>query len=417
MASEPLESELETLTGFLYVVPVGLLQFNASGAVLLANPLSAQRLMPLSSNGEFTDAYSILHPLIPDLSSKIRDFRAPSGVVIDHVRCEVCTGGQETVLSVTVHRVGTDAYLAVLDDVTVMVAQERRIFEDQQRFRAIFDNVRDYAIYTVDDQGRIEGWNPSLERFGHWRPEDVKNRTLADLHVDLQEPPRALSDFLHRARQTGSAETEGWWLLQTGTRVWTNTILTAMPNNEGQVRGFVVVTRDMTERKRMEDELRRLASTDPLTGALNRRAGRALFKEAYGKASAEGREPGAIMIDIDHFKSINDNHGHDAGDAALAALVQLCGATLGERQPIIRWGGEEFVVLLAQTTLAEASAYAELLRKAVASTPLDTPAGPLTLTISAGVAVGRSHPDKLVHDADVALYRAKTGGRNRVMTA
>lgn len=417
MDNESLESELESLTAFLYVVPVGLIQFGANGDIQLANPLAAQRLMPLSPNGDFSDAYSALHPIVPDLSAKIREFQALSGVVVDHLRCEITTGGCESVLSVTVHRVSADAYLAVLDDVTVLVQQERKIFEDQQRLRAIFDNVRDYAIYTVDDQGHIEGWNPSLERFGQWRPQDVEHRTLADFHVDLQEPPQALTDFLHRARQTGSAETEGWWLLQTGERVWSNTILTAMPNKEGQIRGFVVVTRDMTERKQMEDELRRLASTDPLTGALNRRAGRALFKEAYGQATADGREPGAIIIDIDHFKLINDNHGHDAGDAALAALVQLCSATVGEGRPIIRWGGEEFVVLLAHTTVDEASAIAELLRTAVASTPVDTPAGPLALTISVGVAVGRPNPDKLVHDADVALYRAKTGGRNRVITA
>lgn len=417
MPTDFLQNELETLTGFLYVIPVGLIQFGANGGIHLANPLAVQCLMPLSPNSDMADAYSALYPIIPDLASRIREFQPTAGIIVDHLRCEVHAGGRDIVLSITVHRVNADNYLAVLDDVTQLVQQERKIFEDQQRLRAIFDNVRDYAIYTIDDAGHVEGWNPSLERFGRWRPDDVVNRTLADFHLDLQDVPDALNELLRRARQAGSAETEGWWLQRDGQRIWSNTVLTAMPNKDGQVRGFVVVTRDMTERKRMEDELRRLASTDPLTGALNRRAGRELLKAAFANERTVDAAPGAILVDIDFFKHINDKFGHDAGDVALTEVVRICNGVTGSAKPIVRWGGEEFVIVLSETSVAAAQSLAEELRQAVASAVINTPAGEMTMTISVGVAVGRSTPDALIHDADVALYKAKTSGRNRVEVA
>jgi diguanylate cyclase (GGDEF)-like protein/PAS domain S-box-containing protein len=415
MSAEPGTDALEALTEFLYVAPVGLMQFRMDGAVQLANPLAAQLLMPLAPAGDLSDAFSALSPLVPDLARHVRDFTGSSGIILDHLRCEVTVGTRSSVLSVTVHRMHGDTNLVVLDDVTALVAQERQIYADRQRFRAIFDNVRDYAIYTVDPEGRIDEWNQSLQRFGGWLPEDVTQRPFDIFFAAEDRGAGRMESLLARARATGSVEIEGWRLRRDGSRLYANTVLTALPDVAGAVRGFVVVSRDMTERKRMEDELRRLATTDPLTGALNRRSGQALLTEALAAPRDDGTEPAVLMLDLDHFKAINDRHGHEAGDRALCRLVDICRQVLGPLGAVTRWGGEEFLVVLAATREPDALALAETLREEVAMARVENPGGSIVMTASIGVAVGGATPDALVRRADAALYAAKRGGRNRVV--
>jgi len=418
MDVNPGPDALETLTEFLYIAPVGLIKFQLDGLVDLINPMAAQLLMPLAPDGNLSDAYLALAPLSPALARVVRDFPDPSGRVLDHERCAITVGTRPTVLSLTVHRFHGGSYMAVLEDVTLVAEQERQLHQDRRRFRAIFDNVRDYAIYTVDPEGRVDEWNQSLQRFGGWRSADVVGQPL-EMFFPWDEPRLGFADsLLTRARQTGSVETEGWYLRQDGSRLWANNVLTALPDADGAVRGFVVVSRDMTERKRIEDELRRLATTDPLTGAFNRRHGQACLAEAFRITEGGGQRPAVLMLDIDHFKSINDRHGHDVGDAALCAVVAACRATLGETLPIVRWGGEEFLIVLPRTDADAAARTAQTLRHAIGDLRVRTSSGELGMTVSIGAALGRGDgPDDLIHRADEALYAAKRSGRDRVVMA
>lgn len=161
--------------------------------------------------------------------------------------------------------------------------------------------------------------------------------------------------------------------------------------------------------------LDQLAQTDPLTGLLNRRGFDILAKAALALARRSGRPLTVMMMDIDHFKAVNDEHGHDAGDYVLVSLARLVKERLREADVVGRVGGEEFVALLPDTDLEGAVVLAEILREAVAA--LHLPCGPVT--VSAGVALlGSSTTDMadLLHQADMALYRAKGSGRNRVCT-
>jgi diguanylate cyclase (GGDEF)-like protein/PAS domain S-box-containing protein len=350
----------------------------------------------------------------------VREYRASSGRILDHLRCEITLGGRQVAVSLSLHRIHAGANLAVFEDVTRLVEQERQLYRDQQRFRAIFDNVRDYAIFTVDAAGRVDGWNHSLQRFGGWREADVVGQPL-----DIFLPPElrdaeAIEAVLAKARRIGSVETEGWRLRQDGARLWANSVLTALPDSSGAVRGFVVVSRDMTERKRIEDELRRLATTDPLTGAFNRRHGQARLVERLAAWRGDGPRPAVLMLDIDHFKSINDHHGHDAGDAALCAAVEACRVELGEEGAVARWGGEEFLINLPATDALAAVEIAERLREAIRRVRVPTGHGEIGMTVSIGVALAvqpTDAPEGLVHRADVALYTAKEHGRDRVVLA
>ncbi len=408
--------ELEALTEFLYVVPVGLLTFAMNGAIRLANPLISQLLMPFVPGCDLTDAYSALAPLMPDLSRRVHEFADWLGVVVDHERCPISQGGKLTVFSVTVHRIHGGLNTAVIEDVTRSAEQERRLFEDRQRFRAIFDNVRDYAIYTADAGGRIDEWNPSLQRFGGWQEADVVGQSLSVFFPPESGSGPSMETLLDTARKTGSVETEGWGRRRDGSQAWTNTVLTVLPDADGQVRGFVGVSRDMTERKRTEDELRRLATTDPLTGAFNRRHGQDCLDAAFPRLGNSGRTPAVIMLDIDHFKSINDRFGHDTGDLALCAAVDTVTAELGDGGAVVRWGGEELLVIVQDTTPEAALELSERLRLAIAAARVAGPDGEVRMTVSIGVALdlGQGAEDA-VRRADTALYEAKSGGRNRVV--
>jgi diguanylate cyclase (GGDEF)-like protein len=171
---------------------------------------------------------------------------------------------------------------------------------------------------------------------------------------------------------------------------------------------------------RADEELRRLVSTDSLTGLSSRRAflerGRALFEEA-----GRGSDPLALMImDLDQFKSVNDHYGHPAGDEALVAFARICRSVLRDDDLIGRTGGEEFGVLLPGVGPEQAGRLAEKLREAVDSTPVQTSAGDLTLSVSIGAAVSTPAMQtlsELFKRADDALYAAKRAGRNRIEVA
>jgi diguanylate cyclase (GGDEF)-like protein len=174
-------------------------------------------------------------------------------------------------------------------------------------------------------------------------------------------------------------------------------------------------------RKRQESHrLAIQALSDELTRLPNRRALLALAEEALQRARRRGTPLALLMVDADHFKRINDEHGHATGDEVLRALAQRLSGSLRGGDRVGRLGGEEFVVLLPQADADLAQAIAERMRAAVAQAPLPTAAGPLAVTVSIGLAqLGpqAASVGALLAAADAALYQAKSAGRNRVAVA
>lgn len=165
------------------------------------------------------------------------------------------------------------------------------------------------------------------------------------------------------------------------------------------------------------DQLERLAAQDPLTGAYNRRHFRDLASRAVSIAKRQQRPLSVLMIDLDHFKAVNDTYGHATGDDALRALVAACGHTLRQGDILARYGGEEFCVLLPETATTTAVQVAERLRHAVQSLRVEGPEGPFAVTASIGVATWADEENNIepaLSRADHALYEAKRQGRNRV---
>jgi diguanylate cyclase (GGDEF)-like protein/PAS domain S-box-containing protein len=194
--------------------------------------------------------------------------------------------------------------------------------------------------------------------------------------------------------------------------------LTVTPTEEdGGPGGAVVVFQDITERKQREHELLRLATTDALTGIANRRCLLEHVEQELARFR-RSRQPGALlMLDLDHFKRINDRHGHAAGDAVLKHFAALMQSHLRRIDFVGRLGGEEFVIVLADTPASGARVFAERLCEAVAAQALVTGDGELRYTVSIGVAPfadADAGTHALLARADAALYRAKQNGRNRV---
>ena len=168
---------------------------------------------------------------------------------------------------------------------------------------------------------------------------------------------------------------------------------------------------------RLLGQLQNLARRDPLTGLLNRRAMHAALDEHARRRRRVADTFSVLMIDVDHFKSVNDRHGHEAGDRALTHLSRLMTQALRQQDRVGRFGGEEFLVLLPSADLARARADAEILRLQVRSQPLPLADQLLHLSVSIGVAEWAGPAEdlsRLLARADAALYRAKAGGRDRV---
>ncbi|HYM48481.1 MAG TPA: diguanylate cyclase [Burkholderiaceae bacterium] len=173
---------------------------------------------------------------------------------------------------------------------------------------------------------------------------------------------------------------------------------------------------EIAVRKEFEEELARQATTDPLTGAYNRLKFNSELVDEIHRAQRYGESLSLAMIDVDHFKAINDTHGHQAGDMVLVHLTQLISANLRETDKLARWGGEEFMILLPNTPLDAAARLAEKLRLVVAQADIGAVRG-----ITCSFAVTQFRPgesiETLTARLDEALYRAKHDGRNRVAQA
>jgi diguanylate cyclase (GGDEF)-like protein len=171
---------------------------------------------------------------------------------------------------------------------------------------------------------------------------------------------------------------------------------------------------------RLRDHLRQASIRDALTGLFNRRYLEETLLRELARTEREGGSLSLLMVDLDHFKVINDTFGHEVGDRVLQATARLLEHHVRTGDVACRYGGEEFAVLLPNTTLPHATSRANQLRVAMRALPLPAPADGVTLTMSVGVATspgqGRSAAD-LIHAADEGLYEAKRGGRDRVHVA
>lgn len=184
----------------------------------------------------------------------------------------------------------------------------------------------------------------------------------------------------------------------------------------GEITHYVSISKDVTERVGREQKLLEIARRDPLTGLYNRRAGEQALELHVEAVQAPGGGFCLIIGDIDHFKSINDRYGHPAGDRVLVNVADILRNRIRVRDIAVRWGGEEFLVLVPDSSLDRAYELAERIRGGVAGLALGE-IGPVTMSLGVAELGAGETAAGLILRADKALYRAKRGGRNRVVRA
>jgi len=192
-------------------------------------------------------------------------------------------------------------------------------------------------------------------------------------------------------------------------------------DQKGEFVGFIGSCIDITSHKEMEEELWELATTDGLTGFLNRRHFLVRLQEEFNRMQRnDDLHSSVLMLDLDHFKRINDSYGHATGDAMLKHFAEIIRGQQRKIDVVGRLGGEEFAIILPDTDIYEARVFAERLRNVVASKPLWQQDTMIEITVSIGIALlnyASLSPDSVLGAADRALYRAKADGRNRVALA
>lgn len=187
-------------------------------------------------------------------------------------------------------------------------------------------------------------------------------------------------------------------------------------DDAGRITHYVSTGKDVSERVERERHLLEIASRDALTGLYNRLAGARMLESLVAETQAAGQAFSVILADLDHFKHINDSRGHQAGDDALVTVGAILQAGIRGGDLAIRWGGEEFLVLAPGCGIAQAMELAERLRAGVARAEIPA-SGPVTVSLGVAQLAAGEAVAELLQRADEAMYRAKSGGRNRVEAA
>lgn len=208
-----------------------------------------------------------------------------------------------------------------------------------------------------------------------------------------------------------------------GSPVWVHLSVSVVRDADGRPLYYIAMAEDITQRKKEQEEQQRrtqelltLATTDPLTGLHNHRSMQQMLNQRVGEAARTGQPLSILMLDVDHFRALNERHGHDAGDRGLRVLADCLRKSLRDDDVACRYGGEEFLMILSCAALPAAMAAAGRVREAVEAAPPIAP-GAAGMTCSIGVASYPAHAStvaSLIKAADVALYQAKRGGRNCV---
>ncbi len=319
------------------------------------------------------------------------------------------------------------SFLCVARDITLRKDEERALavsreeIEKLSRRNQLLLDAAGEGIYGVDVDGNITFINPSAlamlglmenEAMGQNSHELFHDRRLDGKDYPVSECP------LHQTLVDGQRrEIDEVFIRRNGEPFFVHLVATPVVDDGHRV-GAEVVFLDISARKAMEAELTRLATTDVLTGVANRRYFMVQAETELARVQRFGEAAVVMMLDLDHFKKVNDTYGHAVGDAVLVTFAGIMRGGVRKVDYLGRLGGEEFAILLPGISLEDAGRLAERLGKATAIQTVTAGGHAISVTVSIGIAQMQAtdgSPDQALARADAALYRAKAAGRNCVM--
>ncbi|MBY0269381.1 MAG: diguanylate cyclase [Burkholderiales bacterium] len=416
-------------------------EIGGQGAVVLVGLDGIVRARRVGSRLTFGEDYSKSSLMQEQAKALVGDFVSRGGVD-GHARLfsyrtlpgyplVVAVGaGQDEVLAGFVRNRNRDYGIALLASIVVaafagmlMVALARQkrastaLAVSEARFRATFEQAAIGIAHTSLDRRYLEVNQKFCDMLGYTRDELVGMPSNSLTHPDDVESAGSYRQQL-LAGLVKSATAERRYVRKDGSVFWANRTVSLVRDHAGKPLYFLRVVEDITERKRLEQELRELAATDVLTGLPNRRAFIARLEEEHARLRRfDGQQAAVLMLDLDYFKNINDTWGHPAGDAVLREVAAVINGQIRQVDLCSRLGGEEFAMLLTGAAPEAAREFAERLRRKIAEIVVNHEGNKIKLTASIGVAALRAADDSAdasLLRADRALYKAKEAGRDRV---
>lgn len=290
----------------------------------------------------------------------------------------------------------------------------RRLRESESRYRVLTENTTD-IIVNIDLNGRLQFVSNSIRQISGREPDTLTGQPMSVL-LHENDVPRALEAFKQTIAEpdtTTVAEFRGF--KENGEQRWFETHSRAVIDELGSVAGVVSAIRDVTLRKEHEERLARAALTDVLTGVVNRRG----LDEELDKRLVGGGAGCVALFDLDHFKRVNDTHGHAAGDEVLRRFAAIARASVRDQDIVARLGGEEFALILPDITIDQARLVCDRVRRAMSEARIRVDESVISVTVSGGVAPYRDNQPAadVLRAADRALYRAKDAGRDQLALA
>ena len=305
----------------------------------------------------------------------------------------------------------------------------------EKLYRQLTDDTRD-VLWQTDSNLHLTYISPADERLRGFKAEEVVGRHVFEMFTDegiaiVQQKIRARLSAEESGAMLGFSMFEVQHRCKDGRLIWGEVMAKPDRNTQGAIMGYHGITRETTERKLLQDQVHDLAFYDPLTQLANRRLLIDHLTQALLLCQRQQGHGALLFLDLDNFKSLNDTHGHGAGDLLLIEVAQRLKTCVRNVDTVARFGGDEFVVLLGilsserSEAIAQAGAIAEEIRASLALpyqisvTPAHQPRTTVKHHCSAsmGVVLFDGHdtdPLAILHQADASMYQAKREGRNRV---
>jgi diguanylate cyclase (GGDEF)-like protein/PAS domain S-box-containing protein len=314
---------------------------------------------------------------------------------------------------------GVKRYVGVVRDIADRKQAEDRLKESEAKLNEVASMSGSVLWTMTADMKELLYVSPALE--------DIWGVSVSILAGD----PENYFSFIHPddikvVRETIEKEKLSGWRIDyrvvqpNGHIVWVSERGKPVCDESGELIRLVGVVTDISQRKLLEERLTKIATLDHLTCVNNRHALFDLGEREISRCRRRSGKLSLVLLDADHFKQINDRYGHLAGDEVLARIAAVCRSMARHEDVVARFGGEEFILLLPDTSLKDAVRFAERLREGIANLEIMSSAGRIAVTISCGVSCYKETMkglSDLINSADLALYTAKESGRNRTAPA